>query len=64
MNDSGSLATAILKSAGIYSGEAVERIVSARAANPDMGLAEAAVKFGGVKESEFLVAIGKVFGMD
>ena len=64
MNDSGSLATAILKSAGIYSGEAVERIVSARAANPDMGLAEAAVKFGGVKEPEFLAAIGKVFGMD
>ena len=64
MNDSGSLATTILKSSGIYSDEAVERIVSARAANPDMGLAEAAVKFGGVKEAEFLVAVGRVFGMD
>ena len=64
MNDGGSLATTILKSSGIYSDEAVERIVSARATNPDMGLAEAAVKFGGVKESEFLAAIGKVFGMD
>ena len=51
MNDSGSLATAILKSSGIYSDEAVGRIISARAANPDMGLAEAAVKYGGVKEA-------------
>ena len=64
MNDSGSLATAILKSSGIYSDEAVGRIISARAANPDMGLAEAAVKYGGVKEAEFLAAVGKVFGMD
>ena len=49
----------ILKSAGIYSDEQLERIVANRAANPGMGLAEAAVKFGGRKEIEFLEAVGK-----
>ena len=37
----------ILRSSGIYSEEAVEKIARQRAANPGMGLAEAAVKFGG-----------------
>ena len=64
MNESGSLATMILKSAGVYSDEAVARIVSSRAANAGMGLAEAAVKFGGVKEREFLAAVGRVLGME
>ena len=64
MNESGSLATAILRSAGIYSDEAIGRIVSSRAANEGMGLAEAAVKFGGVKEREFLAAVGKVLGLE
>ena len=58
-----SLATMILRSAGIYSDEALEKIASQRAANPGMGLAEAAVKFGGVKELEFLTAIGGVLGL-
>ncbi|MBQ6328422.1 MAG: type II/IV secretion system protein [Kiritimatiellae bacterium] len=64
MNESGSLATMILKSAGVYSDEAVSRIVTSRAANAGMGLAEAAVKFGGVKEREFLAAVGRVLGME
>ena len=58
-----SLATQILKSSGLYSDEVLERIASQRAANPGMGLAEAAVKFGGVKELEFLTAIGGVLGL-
>ena len=44
MSESSSLATLILKSTGVYSDEAIERIVSQRAANPGMGLAEAAGK--------------------
>ena len=59
-----SLAGMILSSAGIYSDEAVERILSQRAENPGMGLAEAAVKFGGVKEAEFLGAVGKSLGLE
>ena len=58
-----SLATMILRSAGIYSDEAISRISDQRAANPGMGLAEAAVKFGGAKEREFLDAIGKALSL-
>ena len=64
MSESSSLATLILKSTGVYSDEAIERIVSQRAANPGMGLAEAAVKFGGVKEAEFLDAVGRALGLE
>ena len=64
MNENDSLSTIILRSAGIYSGEALERIATQRAANPGMGLAEAAVKFGGVKEKDFLSAIGKALGLE
>ena len=60
MNESDSLSTMILRSAGIYSDEALEKIATQRAANPEMGLAEAVVKFGGAKEKEFLAAVGKV----
>ena len=64
MEQGSSLAGMILASSGIYSGEALERIAAQRAANPGMGLAEAAVKFGGVKEREFLEAVGKVLGLE
>ena len=64
MNENDSLATMILRSAGIYSDEQLEKIATLRADNPGMGLAEAAVKFGGVKERDFLAAIGKVLGME
>lgn len=63
MNSEFSLARMILKSAGIYSDEQIERIFESRAANPGMGLAEAAVKFGGSRESEFLAAVGNVLGL-
>ena len=59
-----SLANMILKSAGIYSDEQLQRISENRAANPGMGLAEAAVKFGGAKEADFLAAIGRAIGLD
>ena len=59
-----SLANMILKSAGIYSDEQLQRISENRAANPGMGLAEAAVKFGGSKEIDFLAAVGKTLGLE
>ena len=59
-----SLANMILKSAGIYSDEQLQRISENRAANPGMGLAEAAVKFGGSKEIDFLSAVGKSLGLE
>ena len=54
----------ILKSCGIYSDEQLVRIAENRASNPGMGLAEAAVKFGGSKEPEFLKAVGGVLGLE
>ncbi len=54
----------ILKTAGIYSDEQLTRIAANRAANPGMGLAEAAVKFGGSKEIDFLRAVGNVLGLE
>jgi len=64
MAESSSLANLLLKSAGIYSDEQLARIANGRASNPGMGLAEAAVKFGGHKEPEFLEAIGRVLGLE
>ena len=63
MNGSSSLAGMLLKSSGLYSEDALGRIAAGREANPGMGLAEAAVKFGGVKEKEFLGGVGKVLGL-
>ena len=59
-----SLAIMLLKSAGIFSDEQLQRISVNRAANPGMGLAEAAVKFGGAKEVDFLAAVGRAIGLD
>ena len=64
MSDKDTLAGVLLKAAGIYSGEQIAHIAAMRAENPGMGLAEAAVKFGGAKEKEFLSAIGRALGMD
>ncbi len=61
---SGSLFEMILQRAGIYSPERIAHIAASRAANPGMGLAEAAVRFGGVKEIEFLTAVGQVLGLE
>ncbi len=63
MNGSSSLAGMLLKSSGLYSEDALGRIAAGREANPGMGLAEAAVKFGGVKEKDFLAGVGKVLGL-
>ncbi|MBO6167493.1 MAG: type II/IV secretion system protein [Kiritimatiellae bacterium] len=60
----GTLAEAVLRATGIYSDDQIGRISAMRAENPGMGLAEAAVKFGGAKELEFLDAIGKVLRLD
>ena len=54
----------ILRSAGIFSDEQIERIFANRAQNPGMGLAEAAIKFGGSREQDFLAAVGKVLGLE
>jgi len=59
-----SLASLILKSAGIYSDEQLARIANGREGSPGMGLAEAAVKFGGAKEIEFLHGIGRVLDLE
>ena len=64
MNENASLSKMILKSAGIFSDEQLDRIVANRAANPGMSLIEAVVKFGGSREMDVLKAIGGVLGLD
>ena len=64
MNENESLAAMILRRAKVYTDEAVARILAMRAQNAGMGLAEAAVKFGGVKERAFLSAVGQVLGLE
>ena len=64
MSENASLSNMILKSAGIFSGEQLERIAANRAANPGMSLIEAVVKFGGSKELEVLKAVGGVLGLE
>ena len=59
MTENSSLSFFILKSVGLFSDAAIDRIILKRAENPGMKLVEAAVKFGGVKEPEFLEAVGK-----
>jgi len=63
MNGTDSLSAMILKSAGIYADETIDRIIERRMENPGMGLADAAVRFGGVKEMVFLESIAKVLGL-
>ena len=64
MAETSRLALSVLKATGLYSDEALARIAEQRAANPGMGLAEATVKFGGVKEAEFLQKVGEFLGFD
>ncbi len=55
----------ILRSTGLFSDEAAERIIQGRAGNPGMTLAEAAVRFGGgVREDEFLRKAGAFLGLE
>ena len=64
MAETSRLALSVLKATGLYSDETLARIAAQREANPDMGLAEATVKFGGVKEAEFLRKVGEFLGFD
>ena len=64
MAETSRLALSVLKATGLYSDEALARISAQREANPGMGLAEATVKFGGVKEAEFLQKVGEFLGFD
>ena len=59
MNGFQSLTANLLASAGVFTDERIQEIVTKRAENPGMGLMEAVVKFGGVKEGAFLLALGK-----
>ena len=54
----------VLRATGLYSDEALARIGEERAKNPEMGLAEAVLKFGGVRETEFLRRMGELLGFD
>jgi type II secretory ATPase GspE/PulE/Tfp pilus assembly ATPase PilB-like protein len=54
----------VLKGTGLYSEEALAKIAAGREANPEMGLTEAAVKFGGVREDEFLRKTGEFLGFE
>lgn len=54
----------VLRATGLYSAEALARIGEERAKNPEMGLVEAVLKFGGVREAEFLRRMGELLGFD
>ena len=54
----------VLRATGLYSDEVLARIGEERAKNPEMGLAEAVLKFGGVREAEFLRRMGELLGFD
>lgn len=54
----------VLRATGLYSDEALARIGEERAKNPEMGLVEAVLKFGGVREAEFLCRMGELLGFD
>ena len=64
MAETSRLALNVLKATGLYSDEALARIVDGRAKNLEMGLAEAVLKFGGVREAEFLRRMGELLGFD
>lgn len=57
------LSWAILKSVGIFDDGQIAHILAKREENPGMGLAVAAVRFGGKKEDEFIHAVGKALGL-
>ena len=64
MAETSRLALGVLKATGLYSDEAIARIVSGREQNPEMGLVEATLKFGGARESEFLQKTGDFLGLE
>ena len=64
MTETSTLALGILRSTGIYSDDALNRIVAGRKNNLGMGFVEAVLKFGGNKEADFLQKTGEVLGLD
>ena len=64
MAETSRLALSVLRATGLYSDEALARIADGRAKNPEMGLVEATVKFGGAKEADFLRKTGEFLGFD
>ena len=64
MSNTSQLFITVLKATGLYSDEAIKRIIDSRAQNPDMSHIEAVLKFGGVKENEFLEKFSAQFGYD
>ena len=64
MAETSRLALNVLKATGLYSEEALARIVEGREQNPEMGLVEATLKFGGAREAEFLQKTGAFLGLD
>ena len=64
MAETSRLALNVLKATGLYSAEALEKIAEGRARNPEMGLVEATLKFGGAKEADFLRKTGEFLGFD
>ena len=64
MAETSGLAMTLLRATGLYSDAAMARIEGGLAANADMPLVEAALKFGGVKEADFLRKIAGVLGFE
>jgi type II secretory ATPase GspE/PulE/Tfp pilus assembly ATPase PilB-like protein len=64
MAETSKLALNVLKATGLYSDEALAKIADGRARNPEMGLVEAVLKFGGAKEADFLRKTGEFLGFE
>ena len=64
MAETSRLALNVLKATGLYSDEALAKIEDGRTRNPEMGLVEATIKFGGAKESDFLRKTGEFLGLE
>ncbi len=64
MAETSRLALNVLKATGLYSDEALAKIADGQARNPEMGLVEATIKFGGAREADFLRKTGEFLGFD
>ena len=64
MAETSKLALNVLKATGLYTDEALAKIADGRVRNPEMGLVEAVLKFGGAKEADFLRKTGEFLGFD
>ena len=64
MTETSTLALGVLRSTGLYSEEALGRVAYGRESNPGMGIVEAVLKFGGVREVDFLQKTAEILGLD